>query len=128
MDDAEDVTAVARRHSATNKTLAVLLGFATAVCPAAAGYFAYRQAQIEGAARSAENHREAAIGYRTLADPVGLLVPLVQAHEKRITTLELEVRECEESGSFAPPPAASVITPPVKPLPKTLGEAAAAAK
>ena len=130
--DGEDVTAVMARHSRTNKTLAVFLGLATAVCPAVAGYFAYRQAKVEGTARSAENHREAAIGYRTLADPVELMTTLVQAHEKRIATLEVEVRECETHASFSPPPS---LTPPaltplvrLKPLPRTLGDAAAAAK
>jgi len=135
--DGEDVTAVLKRKaeiSRMNKTLAVLLGLATAVCPAAASYYAYRQAKIESTAKTDENHREAAIGYRTLADPVEMTLTLYKAQDARIATLETEMRECQAKQSLVPPPPPSPALVPLdtlrllKPLPKTLGEAAALAR
>ena len=129
-DDA--LTAVARRPAPTgmNKTLAFLLGFVGALAPAATGYFAYWQARVEAGVDNRRVHDEAAAGYRTLADPLGLATTLLKAHEERIAQLEADVRECQDKTSLAPVPA---LTSPglaplvrLRPLPPTLSEAAAA--
>lgn len=129
-DDA--LTAVTRRppqHTSMNKTLAVLLGFAGALAPVITGYFAYRQAKLEAKADSVSVRGEAAVGYRTLADPMELLLAFSKSHETRIQTLEAEIRECalRESIPVAPQPAAPAPSL-LRPLPRTLGEAAALAK
>lgn len=129
-DDA--LTAVTRRqppvHTATNKTLAVLVGLVGAVVPAVTGYFAYRQAKLEAAADTKAVRGEASVGYRTLADPVELLTAFSKSHEARIETLEAEIRECALRQSVSEPPSAQPPTPPLRPLPRTLDEAAALAK
>jgi hypothetical protein len=128
-DDA--LTYVTRRPqpTSTNKTLAILLGFAGALAPAITGYFAYRQAKIEAAAETKAVRSEASVGYRTLADPVELLTAFSKSHETRIQTLEAEIRECALRQSINEPP---VVQPPppslLRALPKTLGEANALAQ
>lgn len=136
----EDVTEVIQRHRAVgvNKTLATLLGLAMAVCPAVAGYYAYRRAKIEGSTETKAVRGEAAIGYRTLADPIELLTTLSHSNEVRITALEAAVRDCTAKQSLTPPPVASAASALklvpldsirlLRPLPKTLGEAAALAQ
>ena len=114
-----------------SKTLAFLLGFVGAVAPVATGYFAYRQAKAEAGVETRSVHDEAAAGYRTLADPLGLATTLLRAHEERIARLEIEMRECQEKSTSATPvepPPSPGLTPLVRlrPLPPTLGEAAAA--
>lgn len=133
----EDVTEVIQRHrvGGINKTLATMLGIAIAVCPAVAGYYAYRQAKIQSGTETKAVRGEAAIGYRTLADPIELLTTLSHSNEVRITALEAAVRDCTAKQSIATPPAAPALKLVpldsirlLRPLPKTLGEAAALAQ
>lgn len=131
----EDVTAVMHRHSAT-KTLSTLIGLVIALCSAAGSYYAYWQAKIEAFTESKNVRGEAAVGYRTLADPVELALELGKTCDARVTVLETQVRELKlrQSLPVAPPMAPSLGLVPLdrmklfKPLPKTLGEANAMAK
>jgi hypothetical protein len=131
----EDVTAVMRRHS-TSKLLSTLIGLIIALCSAAGSYYAYRQAKLEARTESSNVRGEAAVGYRTLADPVELAVALVKTHDARIQALEVQMRELKTRQSIpietiAPPSLGLVPLDRAKlfrPLPKTLGEANAMAK
>lgn len=123
-----------RRHAA-NKAMSTLIGLGIAVCSAAGSYYAYRQAKVEGEARTSESRREAAIGYRTLADPVAMMLELYKTHDARLAALETEMRECQTRQSLMPTPSAETPTfvplntlQLLHPLPKTLGEATAAAR
>lgn len=133
--ESEDVTAVMRRH-AVNKATSTLIGLGIALCSAAGSYYAYRQAKIESTADTTKVRGEAAIGYRTLADPVAMVLELYKTHDARLAALETEMRECQAKQSLFAPPAP---TPPaglvpidslklLHPLPKTLGEATADAR
>lgn len=131
--EGDDVTAVMRRHAA-NKATSTLIGLGIALCSAAGSYYAYRQAKVEGEVRTTESRREAAIGYRTLADPVAMVLELYKTHDVRLAALEVGLRECQAKQSFAPPVAPMPTLVPLdtlrllKPLPKTLGEATAEAR
>lgn len=131
----EDVTAVMRRHSRTNKTLAFLLGFAGCVAPCVTGYFAYRQAKAESGVATRGVHNEAAVGYSTLAEPLELALALGKSCDARVTALELQVRELKSRQSLPVSMSASTAMAPslglvpldramlLRPLPRTLGEA-----
>jgi hypothetical protein len=132
--EAEDVTAVMRRHAA-NKATSTLIGLGIALCSAAGSYFAYRQAKIEAHADTTKVRSDAAVGYRTLADPVAMVLELYKTLDARVATIETQVRECQvKQTPLAPaPPAPSGLVPIdslqlLHPLPKTLGEATAAAQ
>jgi len=137
----EDVTAVTRRHSGTNKLLATLLGLSTAICPAVAGYYAYREARIEREGENRGIRHEADVGYRTLATPLELALALGKSCDARVTALEAQVRELRarqsmssalsassvSSGSTAMAPSLGLVPLDramlMRPLPRTLGEA-----
>ena len=134
--ESEDVTEVMRRHGA-NKTLSLFIGFGIAMCSAAGSFFAYRQAKVEAAAETSGVRREAAAGYSTLADPVTLALELGKSCDARVTALEIQVRELKARQSLpvsSTPMAPSLGLVPLdrarlyRPLPRTLGEAAAQAR
>lgn len=134
MDEREDVTEVMRRHG-VSKGLSALIGLLIAASSAAASYFAYRQAKIEAGVETRGVRGEAAVGYRTLADPVELMLTLTKAHETRIAALEVAVKECSTKVPMMPAlvaPAPTGLVPLssllLRPLPRTLGEATALAK
>jgi hypothetical protein len=134
-EEGEDVTEVMRRHGA-NKTLSLFIGFAIALCSASGSYFAYRQAKVEAKAETSGVRHEAAVGYSTLADPVTLALELGKSCDARVTALEMQVRELKSRQSLpvtvSTPMAPSLGLVPLdrarlyRPLPRTLGEAAAA--
>lgn len=132
IDEPED-TAVTRRHSSTNKLLATLLGLSTAVCPAAAAYYAYREARVERESATRDTRHEAAVGYSTLATPLELALALGKSCDARVGALEMRVRDLEAKQSLpaavSTPMAPSLGLAPldramlVRPLPRTLSDA-----
>lgn len=134
----EDVTEVIRRHR-SNKLISMVIGLGIAVCSTGGSYFAYRKAKEEARAATVGVQREAAAGYSTLINPVTLMLELGKSCDERITAVEAQVRELKSRQSLSA--VGSIISTPAapslglvpldrarlyRPLPRTLGEAAAA--
>jgi len=135
-DDA--LTAVTRRPQPhTSRWSAFFLGLATAICPAIAGYYAYRQARVESGAETKNVRETADIGYQTLVQTMTLMQGAVREFDARLTWVEQICREQKEHVSLPDvpptPPPTQVLVPLqraklFRALPQTLDRAAVEAR